>query len=75
MPHTADAVARYKAETATRWGCTHFIESEPELAIRIAAIARHLVVSWWSAAETQAWIIGAAGPPEPPQPRISSPNE
>ena len=63
MPHTADAVARYKAETATRWGCTHFIESEPELAIRIAAIARHLVVSWWSASEARAWLIGVAAQP------------
>jgi hypothetical protein len=62
------SVARYKAMTATGWGCTHFIESEPEQAIRIAAIARHLVVSWWSAAETRAWVIGAAGPPELPQP-------
>ena len=54
------AVARYKAETATRWGCTHFIESEPEQAIRIAAMARHLVVSWWSADDARAWLIGAA---------------
>jgi hypoxanthine phosphoribosyltransferase len=59
------SVARYKAATATRWGCTNFIESEPEQAIRIAALAPHLVVSWWSAAETRAWIIGAAGAPEP----------
>jgi hypoxanthine phosphoribosyltransferase len=64
VPADPPSVARYKAMTATRWGCTHFIESEPEQAIRIAAIARHLVVSWWSAAETRAWIVGAAGPPE-----------
>jgi hypoxanthine phosphoribosyltransferase len=59
------AVARYKAMTATRWGCTNFIESEPEQAIRIAALAPHLVVSWWSAAETRAWVIGAASSQEP----------
>jgi hypoxanthine phosphoribosyltransferase len=59
------SVAHYKAITATRWGCTNFIESEPEQAIRIAALAPHLVVSWWSAAETRAWVIGAASPPRP----------
>jgi hypoxanthine phosphoribosyltransferase len=56
------SVAHYKAMTATRWGCTNFIESEPEQAIRIAALAPQLVVSWWSAAETRAWVIGAASP-------------
>jgi hypoxanthine phosphoribosyltransferase len=61
VPADLPSVAYYKAMTATRWGCTHFIESEPEQAIRIAAIARHLVVSWWSAAETRAWIIAAVG--------------
>ncbi|MSP04500.1 MAG: phosphoribosyltransferase [Acetobacteraceae bacterium] len=55
------AVARYKAMTATRWGCTHFIESEAEQAIRIAALAPHLMVSWWVADEVRAWVIGAAG--------------
>lgn len=58
---SAAAVAGYKARTATRWGCTHFVESEPEQAIRIAALAPHLLVSWWSAEETRAWIIGSAG--------------
>jgi len=53
-------VSRYKARAATRWGCTHFVESEPEQAIRIAAEAPHLVVSWWSAEEARAWLIGAA---------------
>ena len=60
------AVARYKSEAATRWGCTHFIESDPELAIRIAALAPHLMVSWWSAAEARAWVVGAAAPTPPP---------
>jgi len=54
------SVARYKAAAATRWGCTHFIESEPEQAIRIAALAPHLLVSWWSAEEARAWMVGAA---------------
>ena len=57
------SVARYKAEAATRLGCTHFIESEPEQAIRIAAMAKHLVVSWWSAEDARAWLIGAADQP------------
>lgn len=60
VPPDLASVACYKAMAATRCGCTHFIESEPEQAIRIAAIAPHLVVSWWSAAETRAWVIGAA---------------
>jgi hypoxanthine phosphoribosyltransferase len=64
VPADLPSVARYKAMAATRWGCTNFIESEPEQAIRIAAIAPHLVVSWWSAPETRAWVIGAASPPE-----------
>jgi adenine/guanine phosphoribosyltransferase-like PRPP-binding protein len=55
-----DEVARYKAEAATRWGCTHFVESEAEQAVRIAAHAPHLVVSWWSAAEGRHFVIGAA---------------
>ena len=60
VPAEIASVSRYKAMTATRWGCTHFIESEPEQAIRIAALAPHLVVSWWSAEETRAWLIGVA---------------
>lgn len=63
VPDDIAAISRYKAMTATRWGCTHFVESEPEQAIRIAAFAPHLVVSWWSADETRAWLIGAAGGP------------
>ncbi|HUB16438.1 MAG TPA: phosphoribosyltransferase family protein [Acetobacteraceae bacterium] len=64
VPGDVASVARYKAATATRWGCTHFVESDPEQAIRIAALAPHLVVSWWSADETRAWIIGAARQPD-----------
>ena len=65
---TADqsAIAQYKAETATRWGCTHFIECDPALAIRIAAIAAHLIVSWCPAGAEPGWIIGAAAQPETP---------
>ncbi|HEY6431288.1 MAG TPA: phosphoribosyltransferase, partial [Acetobacteraceae bacterium] len=65
-PGLADDIAsvtRYKAETAARWGCTHFIESDPEQAIRIAAAAPHLLVSWWSAADERSWLIGAAAAP------------
>jgi adenine/guanine phosphoribosyltransferase-like PRPP-binding protein len=54
------AVAGYKARAATRRGCTHFVESEAEQAIRIAALAPHLIVSWWSAEEARAWLVGAA---------------
>lgn len=60
LPPDALTIARYKAEAATRWGCTHFIESDPEQAIRIAALAPHVIVQWWSAAQAQAWIVAAA---------------
>jgi hypoxanthine phosphoribosyltransferase len=63
MPHNPDTIARYKAEAATRWGCTHFVESDAEQALRIAAHAPHLVVSWWSAADARAWLIGVAAQP------------
>lgn len=74
VPADLASVARYKAMAATRCGCTHFIESEPEQAIRIAAIAPHLVVSWWSAAETRAWVVGAASPSQPARPPIIQPD-
>ncbi len=64
IPHNPDAVARYKAAAATRWGCTHFVESDAEQALRIAAHAPHLVVSWWSATDARAWLIGVAAQPE-----------
>ncbi len=63
LPDDALTVARYKAETATRWGCTHFVESDAESAIRIAGLAPHLVVSWRSAPEARDWLIGAAMQP------------
>lgn len=59
-----DSVARLKAETATRWGCTHFIECDAEQAIEISAHAPHLIVTWWSAASGRGWTVGAAAQPE-----------
>jgi hypoxanthine phosphoribosyltransferase len=64
VPYGPDAVARYKAAAATRWGCTHFVESDAEQALRIAAHAPHLMVSWWSASDARAWLIGVAAQPE-----------
>ena len=64
VAHTPELVARFKADTATRWGCTHFVESDAEQALRIAAHAPHLVVSWWSATDARAWLIGVAAQPE-----------
>ncbi|MBV9252013.1 MAG: phosphoribosyltransferase [Acetobacteraceae bacterium] len=58
------SVARYKAEAATRWGCTHFVESDPEQAIRIAALAPHILVSWWHPEEARSWLIAATSQPE-----------
>jgi hypothetical protein len=69
------SVAGYKTVTATRWGCTHFIGSDPEQAIRIAAAAPHLMVLWWPAVELRPWIIGAAAQvdgTEPPPKKIRS---
>ncbi|MDE2582308.1 MAG: hypothetical protein KGL52_11795 [Rhodospirillales bacterium] len=61
LPHDAATVAAYKARAATRWGCTHFVESDAEQAVRIAAAAPHLVVTWWVAAERRGMVVGAAG--------------
>jgi hypoxanthine phosphoribosyltransferase len=60
-----DSIVRFKAEAATRWGCTHFIECDAEQAIGISAHAPHLLVTWWSAASGRGWTIGAAAQPEP----------
>jgi hypoxanthine phosphoribosyltransferase len=64
------AIAQYKAETATRWGCTHFIECDAALAIKIAANAAHLLVTWWPEGSAHGWIIGAAAQPEAPDSQI-----
>jgi hypothetical protein len=58
-------IARLKAEAATRWGCTHFIDCDAEQAIAISAHAPHLIVTWWSAEAERGWIIGAAAQPDP----------
>jgi hypoxanthine phosphoribosyltransferase len=63
-------IAQYKAETATRWGCTHFIECDAGLAIQIAAAAAHLIVTWWPAGSARGWIIGAAAQPAAPARQI-----
>jgi hypoxanthine phosphoribosyltransferase len=54
------AVARFKAETATRWGCTHFVECDAEQAIRIAALAQHMIVTWRPSGVERGWVVGAA---------------
>jgi hypothetical protein len=54
------SVARFKAETATRWGCTHFIECDAEQAIEISGHAPHLIVTWWPAESGRGWTVGAA---------------
>lgn len=58
------SLARWKAEAATRWGCTHFIEADAEQAIQIAAHAPHLIVTWSPAGSEQGWIVGAAARPD-----------
>lgn len=54
------SLARFKAEVATRWGCTHFIECDAEQAIEISGHAPHLIVTWWSADRARGWTVGAA---------------
>jgi hypoxanthine phosphoribosyltransferase len=56
----SDGIARLKATIATRWGCTHFIECNAEQAIGISCHAPHLIVTWWSVASGQGWIVGTA---------------
>ena len=58
------AIAHFKAETATRWGCTHFVECDAQQAIQIAALAQHLIVLWWPADADRGWVVGAAAQPE-----------
>jgi hypoxanthine phosphoribosyltransferase len=59
------AIARSKAEAATRFGCTHFIECNAEQAIGIATHASHLITTWWSIEAGTGWIIGAVAQPSP----------
>lgn len=49
-----------KARLASRLGCTHLIEAEPDQAIQIAAMAPHLVVTWWSTGEDRGYVLGSA---------------
>jgi hypoxanthine phosphoribosyltransferase len=58
-----DCLARFKARTATRFGCTHFIDRDPGQAIAVAAQAPHLIVTWWSEEAGKCWTIGAAAQP------------
>ncbi len=60
MPADQHSVARQKADTATKWGCTHFIEGDAAQAIEIAGHAPHLIVTWWSTESRRGWIVGAA---------------
>jgi adenine/guanine phosphoribosyltransferase-like PRPP-binding protein len=57
------AIARFKADAATRWGCTHFIETDAAQAIAISGHAPHLIVTWWSLEDGWGWTVGAAMQP------------
>ena len=65
-----NSFARFKAEVAIRWGCTHFIDCDAEQAISISAHAPHLIVTWWSLALGRSWTIGAAAEPDRPERRV-----
>ena len=53
-------VARYKASSAVRLSCTHFIESDPIQAVHIASAAPLIRVIWWEAESNRAIMIGAS---------------
>lgn len=59
-PDQIGAVTRYKAAVAARVGCTHFIESEAQQAIGIAAAAPQLTVIWWNCHAQAGHVVGAA---------------
>jgi hypoxanthine phosphoribosyltransferase len=61
-PHPP-SVARFKAFSALRHGCTHFVEGDPAQAILIAAAMPHLIVTWWSTTSHHACVVGAAESP------------
>lgn len=46
--HSVSESAIHKGETATRLGCSDFIESDPRQAIEIAARFPHLRVTYWN---------------------------
>jgi len=62
-PLDGDALAGFKAEAATSWGCTHVIEADPVQALLISSLAPHLIVSWWSPDAGRAWTVSAAANP------------
>ncbi len=64
IPGDKHSAARRKAEIATRWGCTHFVECDAEQAIAIAGHAPHLIVTWWSIERVQGWTVAAAAQPD-----------
>ena len=58
-PDHLAAVIRYKAGVATRLGCTHYIESQAQQAIGIAAQAAQLTVSWWNCQTDICFVVAA----------------
>ncbi len=54
------AVAADTASEATRLGCTHLVAADATQALRIAAAAPHLLVTWWSGAERRGYSVSAA---------------
>ncbi len=59
-PAQIEAVIGYKAAAATRLGCTHYIESDPQQAIGIAAAAMQLMVVWWDCHARAGHVVGAS---------------
>ncbi|AMP39102.1 MULTISPECIES: phosphoribosyltransferase [Ralstonia solanacearum species complex] len=56
---TSEQVAKFKACSAVKMGCTHFIESDPQQAIHIAQHAPLLRVVWWDAAAKRGRLVSA----------------
>ncbi len=56
---TYEQVAKFKACSAVKMGCTHFIESDPQQAIHIAQHAPLLRVVWWDAAAKRGRLVSA----------------
>ncbi|MHA6845579.1 hypothetical protein [Ralstonia syzygii] len=56
---TYEQVAQFKACSAVKMGCTHFIESDPQQAIHIAQHAPLLRVVWWDAAAKRGRLVSA----------------
>ena len=60
-PAVTGTLARFKAEAATRYGCTHFIDEDAAQSILVSGEAAHLIVGWWSRADGRTWMVGASG--------------